>query len=89
MPSNLEFEDSIRDEIFSPARLEHYALYLSLELTVSLTKTCGRLLLPCLEENYECLIRAYKKFTASVQKGLAVSPAGSRLLIIFNLLKIR
>ena len=76
MPPNIKFEEPIRDEIFSPERLEQYALYLSSELSISATKKRGKSLLPRLEENYQYLIHTYNKLTNSIQKGFTISPAG-------------
>ncbi len=87
MPSNLKFEDPIRDEIFSPERLEQYALYLSSEISVAITKKRGRSLLPRLEENYQCLVRAYKKLAESVQQGLTISPAGEWFIDNFHIIE--
>ncbi len=87
MPPNLEFESPIRDEIFSPERLEQYALYLASELSISATRKRGRSLLPRLEENYQCLVRAYKKLTKSVQRGISVSPGGEWLIDNFHIIE--
>jgi len=87
MPTNLKFEDPIRDEIFSPERLEEYALYLSSVLSISTTRKRESLLLPRLEENYQCLVQAYKKLTDSIKQGLAVSPAGEWLIDNFHIIE--
>lgn len=87
MPPTNKFEEPIRDEIFSSERLEQYALYLSSELSISVTKKLSRSLLPRLEENFQCLIDAYNKLTNSIQKGSTISPAGEWFVDNFHIIE--
>lgn len=87
MPSSLKFENPIRDEIFNPERLEQHAITLASELKVVTTKKRGRSLLPRLEENYQCLLGAYKKLTEYALRGLQISPAGEWFIDNFHIIE--
>lgn len=87
MPNSLIFEEPIRDDIFSPERLEQYAEFLSLQLTISKVKKRGQSLLPRFEDNYRCLTDAYTKLTASINRGFSVSPAGEWFVDNFHIIE--
>lgn len=80
-------EEPIRGEIFSPERLEQYAIYLADHLEVSETPTIHRELLLRVEENCQTLIEIYKKLTSNLQNGKSIPFAGEWLVDNFFIIE--
>ena len=80
-------EDPIRDEIFSPERLEQYAHFLASELSVTMKKERGRSLLPRIKENNSYLNASYHKLTDFVAEGIVLSPAGEWIIDNFHIIQ--
>ncbi len=80
-------EEPIRGEIFSPERLEQYAIYLADHLEVSATPTIHRELLLRVEDNCKTLIEIYKKLTTNLQNGKSIPFAGEWLVDNFFIIE--
>lgn len=73
-------EAPIKGEIFSPERLEQYALYLADHLEISELPGIHRELLSRVEDNCETLIDIYQKLTTRLQNGKSIPFAGEWLV---------
>ncbi len=81
---SMSLENPIRDEIFSPERLEKYARFLASELSVTSEKKKGVSLLPRVKENSQSLKGAYRKLTEWAKEGIDLSPAGEWIIDNFH-----
>ena len=59
-------EEPLRDEVFSPDRLEEYAKFLASELPFTTNKEKGRNLFPRIKQNSKKLIQAYQRLIKAV-----------------------
>lgn len=83
----LPLERPIRDEIFSPERLEEFATFLSSELSISFESRKGRSLLPRIEENYQFLKDVYRQLTKPIERDFELSPAAEWLIDNFHIIE--
>ncbi|MFA6236469.1 MAG: glucoamylase family protein [Bacteriovorax sp.] len=80
-------ETPIRGEIFSPERLEHYAVYLAEHLEISTSPSINHELLFRVEDNCKILFEIYKKLTTRLQEGHSIPFAGEWLVDNFFIIE--
>ncbi|MCF8058785.1 MAG: hypothetical protein K9K67_05785 [Bacteriovoracaceae bacterium] len=80
-------QDPIRDEVFSPERLELYASFLASELAIADKKSKGVSLLPRVKENEESIKQSYLRLSQAVTKDIQLSPAGEWIIDNYHIVE--
>src|ERR1051325_12243978 len=85
--TDLLHEDLIKEEIFSPERLEQYAEYLASTFEIVPSFRKGRSLRPLLKKSAEQLIDAYKRLSHAMSERQELSPAAEWFVDNFNIIE--
>jgi cellobiose phosphorylase len=80
-------EEPLRDEVFSPERLEEYAKFLASELPFTTDKKKGRNLFPRIKQNSKKLVKAYQRLIKAVTEKKDISPAGEWIIDNFHIIE--
>src|ERR1043166_1014292 len=85
--TDLLHEDLVKEEIFSPERLEQYAEYLASTFEVVKAFRKGRSLRPLLKKSAEELTQAYKTLSNAISNKQELSPAAEWFVDNFNIIE--
>jgi len=83
----LDYEDSIKGEIYSVERLEEYAAYLAEELKVSDNPKITQPLLPRMRDNGKKLLATYRALSVAIHKKESLPPAAEWLTDNFHIVE--